>query len=163
MMRLVIGMPASLVPGFVLGVNRRQHTAVPCSRRNPEPERPNEPRVWLGTAAWKHSRAGTARTSCSRRPTPRVFFGSGKAAEHLAAEVTRTGARRVMVIASEAESSIAENVARDFNVTLNYNDVSPHVPVEKAEKARSAAAEHGIDLLCRSVAGRPPALPKPLP
>lgn len=77
----------------------------------------------------------------------RVLFGSGRAAEHLAAEVTRMGAGKVMVIASEAESNIAANVARDVNVTLNYDDVSPHVPVEKAEKARSAAAEHGIDLL----------------
>lgn len=77
----------------------------------------------------------------------RVLFGSGKAAEHLAAEVTRIGAKKVMLIASEAESGIAEDVARNINVTLNYDEVSPHVPVEKAEKARSAAAEHAVDLL----------------
>lgn len=77
----------------------------------------------------------------------RVHFGSGKAAKLLAAEVTRMGARKVMVIAADAESGVAESLARDFNVALSYNDVSPHVPIHKAEKARSAAKEYGIDLL----------------
>ncbi|MHA6969342.1 maleylacetate reductase (plasmid) [Glutamicibacter bergerei] len=77
----------------------------------------------------------------------RVLFGSGKAASNLAAEVARTGAQRVMVIAAEFEAPIAAAVTRDIEVALNYDDVAPHVPIEKAEKARVAAAEHGIDLL----------------
>jgi maleylacetate reductase len=77
----------------------------------------------------------------------RVLFGSGKAAENLAAEVARLGARKVMVIASEFEAPIPKKVIADFNVTLHYNDVAPHVPVVKAEKARAAAQENGIDLL----------------
>ncbi|WP_139005041.1 maleylacetate reductase [Arthrobacter crystallopoietes] len=77
----------------------------------------------------------------------RVLFGSGKAAGNLAAEVTRLGARKVMVIASEFEAPIAKKVTADISVTLDYDDVAPHVPIEKAEKARAAAQEHGIDLL----------------
>lgn len=77
----------------------------------------------------------------------RVLFGSGKAAEHLAAELARLGSRKVMVIASEAETVIASIVTRDIDVALHYVDISPHVPVEKAEKARSAATEHDIDVV----------------
>jgi maleylacetate reductase len=77
----------------------------------------------------------------------RVLFGSGRAAEYLASEVARLGARKVMVIASKAETGIAENVARHVEVTLHYSDITPHVPVEKAEKARAAATKHDIDLL----------------
>ena len=77
----------------------------------------------------------------------RVLFGSGKAAGNLAAAVTRLGARKVMVIASEFEALIAKKVTADISVTLDYDDVAPHVPIEKAEKARAAAQEHGIDLL----------------
>ncbi|MCW2134391.1 maleylacetate reductase [Arthrobacter sp. VKM Ac-2550] len=77
----------------------------------------------------------------------RVLFGSGKAAENLCAEVTRLGAQKVMVIASEFEAPIAKRVTADISVALDYDDVAPHVPIEKAEKARAAAAEHGIDLL----------------
>ncbi|TJY66248.1 maleylacetate reductase [Arthrobacter sp. CAU 1506] len=77
----------------------------------------------------------------------RVLFGSDKAAENLAAEVARFEAKKVMMIASEREAPIAAKVASAIEVALNYDDVAPHVPVEKAEKARAAAAEHGIDLL----------------
>ena len=77
----------------------------------------------------------------------RVLFGTGKAAENLAAEIARLGAKRVMVIASELEAQIAEQVTQNTDVALAYDDVAPHVPVDKAEKARAAAAEHGIDLL----------------
>jgi maleylacetate reductase len=77
----------------------------------------------------------------------RVLFGSGKAAENLAAEVSRLGATRVMVIASEFEAPIAADVTTGIDVASFYDDVAPHVPIEKAEKARSTAAELGIDLL----------------
>lgn len=77
----------------------------------------------------------------------RVLFGSGKAAENLAAEVARLDARKVMVIASESKAAVAAHVARKISVALDYDDVAPHVPIEKAEKARAAASAHGIDLL----------------
>ena len=77
----------------------------------------------------------------------RVLFGYGKAAENLAAEVSRLGSKRVMVIASEFEAQIAADVTTGIDVASYYDDVAPHVPIEKAERARSAAGELGIDLL----------------
>lgn len=77
----------------------------------------------------------------------RVRFGTGKAAENLSAEVERRGARRVMVIAGELEAPIAACISAGIDVALHYRDVAPHVPIDKAEKARIAAIDHNIDLL----------------
>jgi maleylacetate reductase len=77
----------------------------------------------------------------------RVLFGTGSAAANLAAEVERLGSRRAMVIAGEFEAAIAKNITGGIDVALHYDDVAPHVPIEKAAKARAAAAERGIDLL----------------
>lgn len=77
----------------------------------------------------------------------RVRFGTGKAAENLSAEVARLGAQRVMVIAGGSETQIAAKVSAGVDVAVHYGDVAPHVPIEKAEKARAAAIEHGVDLL----------------
>ncbi|MDQ0678831.1 maleylacetate reductase [Arthrobacter pascens] len=77
----------------------------------------------------------------------RVLFGSGKAAEHLAGEVDRLSARNVMVIASARERPEAERVTAGISTALPYDDVAPHVPIDKAEKARKAATDNGIDLL----------------
>ncbi|GAA3667603.1 maleylacetate reductase [Arthrobacter ginkgonis] len=77
----------------------------------------------------------------------RVLFGSGKAAANLAAEVARLGAGRVMVIASEFELPMAERVAADIDPVLWHTDVVMHVPVEVAERARTAATDAGIDLI----------------
>ncbi|MGU3431953.1 maleylacetate reductase [Actinomycetes bacterium M1A6_2h] len=77
----------------------------------------------------------------------RVLFGAGKAASNLAAEVERLGVTSVMVIASEAESELAADISRDITPRLMYSDVAPHVPVDKADKARAAALEHDVDLL----------------
>jgi maleylacetate reductase len=77
----------------------------------------------------------------------RVLFGTGLAGENLCAEVARLGARKVMVISSASEARRLAAVTDSINVTLHYDDVAPHVPPEKAEKARAAAAENGIDLV----------------
>ncbi|MDQ1042392.1 maleylacetate reductase [Streptomyces sp. V4I2] len=77
----------------------------------------------------------------------RVLFGYGRAARNLSAEAERLGARRVMVIAAPPEAEIAERVTADLPVVLRHSDVRPHVPVEKAEAARAAAAECRADLL----------------
>ena len=77
----------------------------------------------------------------------RVLFGSGRAAEHLAAEVKRLGAERVMVIAAKTEAEIARTVTSGIDVALVHDDVVMHVPVGTAQKARAAAAEAGIDLI----------------
>ncbi|MEV0184220.1 maleylacetate reductase [Streptomyces sp. NPDC050625] len=77
----------------------------------------------------------------------RVLFGAGRAAEHLAAEVDRLGAQRVMVIASESEMEMARAVAARIEVAHWHDEVVMHVPVEVAERARAAAAAAAADLL----------------
>ncbi|MCV9992684.1 maleylacetate reductase [Paeniglutamicibacter sp. ZC-3] len=77
----------------------------------------------------------------------RVLFGSGKAAEHLAAEVARLGATNIMVIASDFELKMARSVAAGIDVALWHTDVVMHVPIETAQAARTAAGDAGIDLV----------------
>lgn len=77
----------------------------------------------------------------------RVLFGSGKADEHVAAEVARLGAQRVMVIASECEMGLAKDVAARIEVALWHDEVVMHVPAEAADRARTAAEEARIDLI----------------
>ncbi|MEV6236944.1 maleylacetate reductase [Lentzea sp. NPDC051838] len=71
----------------------------------------------------------------------RVRFGTGQAASHLADEVERLGAQRVMLIAEET----APDVASEIEVAVRWTDVAPHVPVEIAERARKQAED--VDLL----------------
>lgn len=71
----------------------------------------------------------------------RVRFGTGQAAEHLAEEVERLGARRVVLIAEDT----APDVTSKIHVTTRCTDVAPHVPVANAERAREQAAD--ADLL----------------
>jgi maleylacetate reductase len=75
----------------------------------------------------------------------RVRFATGGAAEAVADEVRRLGASRVMAIASDAAR--AEPVLGGVPVAVRYSDVVMHVPVEVAERARVAAAEHDVDAL----------------
>ena len=77
----------------------------------------------------------------------RVCFGSGEAAGMLARELERLGASRVMVIAAESESELAERITTGVPVALRYHEVVMHVPVGVAERARVAAKEHGADAL----------------
>lgn len=77
----------------------------------------------------------------------RVLFGAGKAAANLAEEVRRRGSTAVMVIAEGREAELARRITSRLGVALHYDDVAPHVPVGKADKARAAAQEHGVDLL----------------
>ncbi|MGI5507107.1 maleylacetate reductase [Lentzea sp. CA-135723] len=72
----------------------------------------------------------------------RVRFGTGTAATDLAAEVSRLGARRVMLISGEP---VAAEVTAGIDVAVHCTDVAPHVPVENAERARALAAD--ADLL----------------
>jgi len=75
----------------------------------------------------------------------RVCFGSGEAGQLIAAEVSRLGAARVMVICSEREAPLAEQLMAGVPVACSYHDVVMHVPVEVAERARVAAAEAAAD------------------
>ncbi|MEZ0052316.1 maleylacetate reductase [Mycobacterium sp. MAA66] len=77
----------------------------------------------------------------------RVVFGLGKATDNLHAEVTRRDAHSVMVISRNAEHRLTQQVCRTLRPTLLYTDTAPHVPIEKAQKARAAAHEHHIDLI----------------
>jgi maleylacetate reductase len=77
----------------------------------------------------------------------RVLFGSGRATENLASEIDRLGAKRVMLVASEFEAAMVAGVTGGIEVALPWRDVAQHVPVDVAERARAAAAEHGVDLL----------------
>lgn len=77
----------------------------------------------------------------------RVVFGSHQAAEHLSAEVARLDARRVMMVAAEPELEIARHVAAEIDVALEYSDVVMHVPIEVAERARTAAEAARIDVI----------------
>ena len=77
----------------------------------------------------------------------RVLFGAGKAAAHLAGEIERLDAQRVMVISSARGRPEAERITAGINVVLLHDDVAPHVPVEKAELARQAALLNETDVL----------------
>lgn len=77
----------------------------------------------------------------------RLLFGSGMAAQHVAEEVARLGASRIMLIAAVFEKEIADAVMSDVTVHVTYTDVVQHVPIEKAEDARRVATDNGVDLL----------------
>jgi maleylacetate reductase len=78
----------------------------------------------------------------------RVCFGSGEAAANLRREITGLGASRVMLIGSKSGLRAAdEEITAGLPVALRYDEVVMHVPVEVAERARAAAAEHDVDAL----------------
>ncbi|GAB1513281.1 maleylacetate reductase [Actinophytocola sp. KF-1] len=77
----------------------------------------------------------------------RVRFGSGGAAAALAEEVALLGAARVMVITTASATAAADRITAGLPVALRYDDVAMHVPVEVAERARRAAADHEADAL----------------
>ncbi|MDJ0105041.1 maleylacetate reductase [Rhodococcus erythropolis] len=77
----------------------------------------------------------------------RVLFGAGRAADNLAAEVTRLAAQRIMVIASQSETNVAQDVTKHIDIAVFHDDVAPHVPLDKADSARAVATDNSIDLL----------------
>ncbi|MCK0114217.1 maleylacetate reductase [Ornithinimicrobium sp. F0845] len=77
----------------------------------------------------------------------RVLLGSGQAATAVAAEVVRLERRRVMLIHGVAEAALAQRVAADLPVTLHWDEVRQHVPLELARRARIAARDAGVDVI----------------
>ncbi|MFI6302883.1 maleylacetate reductase [Amycolatopsis thailandensis] len=77
----------------------------------------------------------------------RIRFASGAAAAGVRAEVERLDARRVMVIAADAERVLADEIVADLPVALRHDEVLMHVPVDVAERARAAAAAHEADVI----------------
>jgi len=77
----------------------------------------------------------------------RVVFARGGAAAALRREVDRLGGRRVMVIAGEATAAIAGHISAGLPVAVQHHEVAMHVPAPVADRARTVAAEHDVDLL----------------
>jgi len=79
----------------------------------------------------------------------RVVFASGEACAAAADEMSRLGARRVMVIASPAHAGLADKVTASLPVALRHGEVAMHVPVDVARRARDAAVSAAADaVLC---------------
>lgn len=76
----------------------------------------------------------------------RVVFASRRAALHVADEVARLGSRP-MVIAAGTADALARPILAGLPGAVRHRDVVMHVPIETAERARKAAAEHGADVL----------------
>ena len=69
----------------------------------------------------------------------RVIFDAYAAADHVAAEVERLGARRPMLIATRDTI--------ELKGAVRHTEVVMHVPVEVAGRARVAAVEQEVDIL----------------
>ncbi|WP_017934442.1 maleylacetate reductase [Nocardioides sp. Iso805N] len=77
----------------------------------------------------------------------RVVFARGDAATALAAEIAALGATRVMLIASAREAALVAPITAALPVVLHHDEVVMHVPVEVADRARTAAAAAGVDAI----------------
>src|SRR5574340_667732 len=109
-------------------------------------------RITFAAADRSGSNTGDARRTTGmvfqhRTLGQRVLFGSGHAARYVAEEMDRIGARRPMMIPARTELTAARSVAAGIAPTLWWDDVAQHVPVEKAESARAAAADVAVDAL----------------
>lgn len=77
----------------------------------------------------------------------RVLFGAGEAAQHLAAEIQRLGARRIMLIAGGHDPQLIARLAALIAFTEKMFHDTQHVPVKIADEARDAAVTQQIDLI----------------
>jgi maleylacetate reductase len=79
----------------------------------------------------------------------RVVFGVGAGREKLVEEVIRLGAERMLLVATEREMEVAEELAAPLGdrVVGVFTNVRPHVPVEVATAARELARRIGADCL----------------
>lgn len=77
----------------------------------------------------------------------RVTFGAGTAAEDLAQEAERLGARRSLLIATSSAAELAGKLEKSIPVAARIDGVRRHVPVEDAQQARAQAEEAQADLL----------------
>ena len=83
----------------------------------------------------------------------RVIFGAGSIAQ-LAAEVTRLGATRVLLLSTPGQAESVRKVAASLGPRAAgvYDKATMHVPIEIAQDARRAAKELGADC-CVTVGG----------
>ncbi|MFJ8655754.1 maleylacetate reductase [Streptomyces rochei] len=77
----------------------------------------------------------------------RVVFAPGEAVRAVTEEVTRLGARRVMIIVSPSSAALADALSNGLGVAYIHREVARHVPVAVAERAREAARACDADLL----------------
>jgi alcohol dehydrogenase class IV len=79
----------------------------------------------------------------------RVVFGPGASREKLADEMDRLGADRVLLIATEHERPLAEDLAAPLGGRVGgvFTGVKPHVPVEVAQTASGMARDAGAEAL----------------
>lgn len=77
----------------------------------------------------------------------RVVFGAGSSRTRLADEVAALGLSRVMLIAAEAETALAEQLSASFadRIVVRFTNVRPHVPDTIAAEAREVAAANDVD------------------
>ncbi|MBK5333377.1 MAG: maleylacetate reductase [Ilumatobacteraceae bacterium] len=78
----------------------------------------------------------------------RIVFGAGRLSE-VGAEVERLGGRRVMLISDGAAREPASAITGQLgsHLAVAWNEVAQHVPVDLAERARTAATEASIDCI----------------
>lgn len=77
----------------------------------------------------------------------RVLFATGEAAENLKAATEQLRVGNLMVIAAEAEQELAQRITGGLPVAVHYDEVSMHVPVEVAGRARAVASDRAVDAL----------------
>lgn len=79
----------------------------------------------------------------------RVIFGPGTSRRSLANELELMGISRVLLIATERERKLVEELSDPLGDYLvgNFTNVKPHVPIEVAEEARKLARELNADCL----------------
>jgi maleylacetate reductase len=79
----------------------------------------------------------------------RIVFALGSARRSLADEIARLGVSRLLLITTAAEAELAMEIASPFGgcVAGTFHDVRPHVPVDVAEAAQSAAKDAGVEAL----------------
>ena len=77
----------------------------------------------------------------------RIVFGAGAARTRLAAEVERSGATRILLVASTRDADRVSTLVAPFahRIAGAFRDVREHVPVETADAARVTAADAGAD------------------
>lgn len=76
----------------------------------------------------------------------RVTFGAGIATSVAAAEVSRLGARRVLLIATESSRELAGMLADALPTVETIIGVTQHVPIDDADRARDLARRNDADL-----------------
>jgi len=93
----------------------------------------------------------------------RIVFAPG-ALSQVGTETQRLGAERVMLVHDGMTNASADVVAAqlDARLALRWNEVAQHVPVELAERARSAASEHSVDAIVTIGGGSSTGLAKAL-